>query len=490
MPWASASDKAVAGKWSALAGADITAIDTWVREVYPRMVDPDDAGFAAQWVEAVSTARARAAAINDDNGWRLVLRTLVRSARDGHVGIQLGAGEQPLRWAGLALERRGSRWLARQPAGSPAGSDARVPDGAELLSCDGEPAAQALRRRLDLFAADWNVGAQQAMNAWRLFVDIDNPWVPAPRRCRFAHEGKRMTFDLRWSDVDAATVSTAVEPFRRLRWQVDRVDLVHADDGAVWLTLGNLSDHAALVRLRGQVSAQRQRLLDAPYLVWDLRGNGGGDASLFADLARALWGEGLAIDPPLAMPKRWRASATILAEIERLRAANLDPTTGNPNIVAAADALIAPMRQALGDSVALIADPGAVAPSTVIPSDAAAAGRRSHKLPARQPVYVLTDGGCFSSCVDSLVAMRRLGAIQVGDASGRQTRYGEVWFQRALPSGRGSMMLPIAIHPVADDALGGDEPDLPWLGAAEDDAGLRALIAADARRRRHDRQSP
>ncbi len=479
----SASAVPPAEDWPALAGADIDAIDTWVRAVYPRMVDPDDPGFAAQWADAVATARGRVADIDDDSGWRLVLRALVRSARDGHVGVQLDAGAQPLRWAGLALERRGPRWLARQPAGSPAGSDARVPDGAELLSCDGEPATQALRRRLDLFAADWNIRAQQAMNAWRLFVDSDNPWVPAPRRCRFEHDGQRTTLDLRWTEVDAATVSTAVEPFRRLRWQADRVDLAHADDGAAWLTLGNLSNHAALVRLRTQVSAQRQRLLAAPYLVWDLRGNGGGDASLFAGLARALWGEDLAIDPPVAMPKRWRASATILAEVERLRAANLDPATGNPNIVAAADALITPMRQALADGVDLIVDPGAVSP-------AVDAGDAPARLPAGQPVYVLTDGGCFSSCVDSLVALRRLGAIQVGDASSRQTKYGEVWFQRALPSGRGSMMLPIAIHPVAGDALGGGEPDLPWLGVAEDDAGLRAMIAADARRRRHDRQLP
>ncbi len=474
--------------WPARAGADIAAIDTWVREVYPRMVDPDEPGFAAQWADAVATAQTRAADIVDDNGWRLVLRTLVRSARDGHVGLQLDAGTQPLRWAGLALERRGSRWLVRQPAGSPAGSDARIADGAELLSCDGEPAAQALRRRLDLFATDWSVGAQQAMHGWRLFVDIGNPWAPAPRQCRFEHAGEITTIDLRWTAVDAESVSAAVEPFRRLHSQGDRVDLAYAEDGAGWLTIGNLSDHAALTRLRAEVAAQRQRLLDAPYLVWDLRGNGGGDASLLSDLARVLWGEHLAIDPPTAMPKRWRASATILAEVERLRAANLDAATGNPNLVAAADALIAPMRQALAAGVDLIVDPGAI-PASIDSSPRAGVDSEPGKLPARQPVYVLTDGGCFSSCVDSLVALRRLGAIQVGDASGRQTKYGEVWFQRALPSGRGSMMLPIAIHPVGDDALGGNEPDLPWLGAAEDAAGLRALIAADAQRRRNARSS-
>jgi hypothetical protein len=77
-----------------------------------------------------------------------------------------------------------------------------------------------------------------------------------------------------------------------------------------------------------------------------------------------------------------------------------------------------------------------------------------------------------------------MGAIHVGDPTGVHTYYGEAMFQRALPSGLGKLMLAVAINAYPAGELGGETPELPWDGAAADEAGLRAMIAADAARRR------
>ena len=48
---------------------------------------------------------------------------------------------------------------------------------------------------------------------------------------------------------------------------------------------------------------------------------------------------------------------------------------------------------------------------------------------------------------------------------------------------RGEVMLPIAIFGDYPEERGGTPPDLPWMGSARDEAGIRQLIASAARQR-------
>ena len=463
--------------WPARTLADVAAIDEWVRGAYPGMVDPDNPGFAPRWTQAAEAARSRATQVADAGGWRATVFALAHAARDAHVALAETAPPPTRRWAGIALERRGDAYVARRPAEGTPGVDARVDDGAVLVSCDGEPADAALRRRVHGWISDWEIPAFRSMYASSVFVDRGNPFAPTPIRCVFDHQGERREIELQWTEVDAKALSAALAPFRRVRRQVDRVELAFADDGAAWVVLGNLWDHAANTALTATLGERREDVLAAPYLVFDLRGNGGGDSSLADAHARALWGRfSLVPGREPAGPKRWRASPLVIETLQQMRDAVAASDNPNPNLVAAADRLLPLLRDA-------------VAEGEPLPRQSWWEGRlprwfeRDPPAHAR-PVYVLTDGGCFSSCILASYMLQRMGAVQVGDPTGVHTMYGEAWFQRPLPSGLATLTLPVSINAYPAGELGGEAPDLPWTGAADDEAGLRAMIAADARGRR------
>lgn len=461
--------------------ADVEAIDAWVRGAYAGAVDPDDRAFGPVWQAAVTLARERAATVRDADGGRFVLRALVHAARDGHVILRERAPPAAASWAGLALERRGTRYLARRPADAPADVDTRIADGAVLLGCDGQPADAVLAARLDLFETDWRIQANRSRHASRLFLDTGNPYVARPQRCRFEAADGVHEIALTWTPVDRTAWAAAVRPFERIKRQADRIALDHGADRSAWITLGNLHDYRALSALTAQVARERSRIEAAPYLVFDLRGNGGGDSSLADALARALWGAESSIAlPEPARPKRWRASPLTLEAVAQVRAEVAALADPNPGLLRMADGLLDVLGAAIDAGIDLVVDPDAQRLPERPPS-----AQPARRAPAsRQPVYVLTDGGCFSSCIIATYLLKRQGARQAGDPTGVHTIYGEVWFSRRLPNLDADLIVPLAINTNPPDQLGGDPPELPWTGAAEDEAGLRAMIAADAASRR------
>jgi hypothetical protein len=92
-------------------------------------------------------------------------------------------------------------------------------------------------------------------------------------------------------------------------------------------------------------------------------------------------------------------------------------------------------------------------------------------------VFVVTDAGCFSSCVVVMNTLKRMGAIQVGEASGQNEVYGESVGPFDLPSGLGWYRVPASIIRQPRSSLGGLPPDVRWPGAMDDDEGLRAWIS-------------
>lgn len=127
-----------------------------------------------------------------------------------------------------------------------------------------------------------------------------------------------------------------------------------------------------------------------------------------------------------------------------------------------------PLRAAVAERRRLVRDPYATAPASAAPSTTVA--------PKFPRLFVLTDGDCFSSCILFVNRVRALGGLQVGDPTNRNEPYGENWFERALPSGLGSIGLPLAIDRTPDELRGGRTPDLGWDGDMSDQRGIEKFI--------------
>lgn len=472
--------------FASITSRDIDAIDAWVRAFYPAVVDPWHEGFEARWSTAVADAKARASQVEDGTGWTMTMEALVNSLRDGHVYVNPSdslpkSGRAP-QWPGYVVERLGDSYVLH------AHGDAASLDGARLRSCDGIPIEQFAEATLDLYRGDWTIEAERRRVAPLLLLDTGNPFVQRAKTCEVDLAGTTATWHLAWTELPRERVSELVSPYQGIkRDQRARVDLAFADDGAAWITLGNLTDEAAYQALDDVLRKSLRKVRRAPYVVWDVRGNGGGNSAMGFAVMATVWGE-----PPVQRPqlraKQWRSSPEVVALMREARA--VAAKHDRPGLVQFVDAILPQLEAAASSGAALHAEvmpgdapvDGATAVGSTERGDAGRPERRESKKRSkiRGPVFVLTDGGCFSSCIMVVTALRDMGAQQVGLSTGRNTIYGESWFNRDLPSGFGALTLPIAIFGENPELLGGGPPDLRWTGSPTDEDGLRAFVAEAA----------
>jgi hypothetical protein len=458
--------------WRARTLADIVAIDRAVREVHPGMADPGSPALPAAWAENVRTARLRAEDVTSRAGWAGTLRILVNGLRDSHAVVRIAPQRPapPLWWTGYAVEHIAGRWFLR-PVEAP---DA-PPGELRLLRCGGRPIDAVAASQLDLVVTDWQVPANRSIAGARLLVDAGNPFMSRIAECTVLVGGREeRSIAFAWRQTDAAALSAALAPFQRRRTGATRFALDWQADGSAWLSIPSFNDSQGNAALREAVLSARSRVRRAPYIVLDVRGNSGGNSQLGTSLSAALWGEGSVIpEPAPSRPKRWRASRQLVEAMRAMRSAQ----SGNPELVAFIDSALPAIEGGLGRGEALVVDPAASA-------DAVRRARRRPGAARTGPVFVLTDGGCASSCILFVNEVRRMGARQLGDPTDRNTIYGEQWVRTPLPSGEAELFLPSAVYGWAESELGGGPPDIQWTGTATDEAGLRAFVAAQARRRR------
>lgn len=98
-------------------------------------------------------------------------------------------------------------------------------------------------------------------------------------------------------------------------------------------------------------------------------------------------------------------------------------------------------------------------------------------------VYVLTDNGCASACLDAVDFFTSMGAMTVGQETSADSVYMELR-DVALPSGRVEAYVPMKVY--RGRARGNNESVVPaheWTGDMGDTAGIEAwLTAIDAGR--------
>jgi hypothetical protein len=469
---ASEPDTAV-GAWSSLAAADVSAFCSDVRGVHPGMVDPLSPRFASQVDRACELAAERSRRAGSFLDWMEIMQSLVTSFRDGHTGITFTVLPTQLRWPGFLIDGQGGRWVVRRPPTSPV-ADSGPPEGAELVGCDGQPAERFLERQLDQKTVDWSKEPERIRQAFRAFTTyrLDGP-APA-RRCQFRWNGRIVDDSLEWRSISSVAMQPLLAPYLRRGATSRPIAVGFAADRHAWVQLGNFKEETALKALETELLAGQDRFRSAPFVVFDLRGNGGGNSTWGGRFASILWGadavEGRRLAEQSSNPadhgKYWRRSKAAAA---KMHAAAAEYAAEGPDF-----ADIAKYWRELGDTIAAAKDDGLYQDECCRPKP------RPAVVPRPQyagKVFVVTDAGCFSSCVVVMNTLKRMGAIQVGEASGQNEVYGESVGPFSLPSGLGWYRVPASIIRQPRSSLGGLPPDIPWPGAMDDDQGLRAWVS-------------
>ena len=453
--------------WSTMAEADLAAAYDLLTKTHPGAVtETGDTAFLHALAAGREEASKLAAQARNFGSYRAALQRFAAEFDDAHISTSSNL-PLPQRWPGFIVADRGKAWevIARADQTAP-------PVGSRLVSCDGETPLQLAERRLAPFIADWSVRTQRLRASTGLLLNSDNPVHPALTSCTFTGSaGEAIQHRLTWRSLgqgEWGKQMAGVMPMAPEDLYVRPFDKGH------WVRLGTLSGKA--YPLIQQIEAQQSAIRAAPYVVVDLRSNGGGASAVTDKLARVIYGAGAVHRAQLEGASGgndmvWRASPGALeyAEGTLKRVAGLG-TPDDPGVLG-----LQAQRDALAKALA------AGTPMARGPIDLHVSGRPPRDVVKKPPrVIVITDRYCFSSCLTGVHLFRELGAVHVGEETNANTHYSNM-VTVELPSGLSTFSTLQAYMAALPRQLGPFAPAVPLpINLADDEAlqqSVRQLLA-------------
>lgn len=458
--------------WSAILRMDAHAMHDDIAANHPGPVDPKNPGFAPANEQGLALALKRAQTTHDYAGYWYAMSAYAASFDDGHLRFSIAKGANPppvsLRWPGFltGFDHDGTqRVIARQ-------DQAPLPLGARLVACDGIPADRLARENVGTFVGRWSLYATRVWAGQLLFVDQQNPWIKRPEHCQFEVRGQAKSITLDWkpiSDDDLATRRN--QAWTRAR---DPIGMRVLSDGTVWLTLSDFDGDPngpaskALLPLIAELKKNRAMLVRAPAVVLDVRGNNGGSSDWSQQIAQVIWGKHRVDRVEVSSDSvDWRASTDNISTLQALADKERSSANRSQDVLRWAESVVAGMKKALAAGKVFFhtssADDERPAPT---PDIAQPQGK----------IFMVTDAGCSSACLDAADLWLALGAIQVGEETSADTLYMDIR-QDTLPSGIGHLAVAMKVY--RDRPRGNNVPLHPTFvfpGAVSDTKALEKWI--------------
>lgn len=461
----------------ALARRELAAMHQTLLDAHPGAIDDENPAYRARIDSNHAAALARLREVRDEHDAMGLADWYAASFHDIHLhhGNDVRVGD-PTIVDGWAVARADDGRV-RVNAVLPDWPVALPPVGAELLACDG----RSPERLVDDDVLPYLPPIQPSQrDAWALPA-LARPAMSSLQAasCRFRlPDGQERELAQRWRPVGDAGLEA-------LLWShLPHSDLPRVDDfeslpdGTLWIRAADFQlDAAGEAHLVGML-ARLEKLPPPRRIVFDARGNRGGSSETGERIFDAATG-GLVydqdgVDQLPRMQAWWRVSAQAIDA----RVAFIDPlemARGRDDpLMQAERAREAGMREALarGERWFLQGDG--------YPALTPAELRRRHAHLARfaGPVALVTDGNCYSACLDFADRVRSVpGALHLGETTGFDSVYLDIGVAR-LPSGNG-LVLPLKVW--RHRPRGNDQswvPQVPLKVTGVGDATVRAQVLA------------
>jgi hypothetical protein len=456
-------------RWGEITRTDVEAAYKLLRDNHPAgAAELHDIAFQERLDSARALALERARTVESYQGYAAVLAGFATGMGDKHIWSRPTLLVNLPRWAGIIPGKRGNAWIVSDT------DDARATlRGATLISCDGEEIDAMARKTLGGFRADWNVGAQQMQSAPWLLIDEGNPFIKRPTACLFVRDGQRQTLKLEWMRIKRESLLPRLQAAiggGAAGFGVRRVGRGY------WIALQSLKDErtAGVVK---EVEDQKDALRAAPFVVLDLRGNGGGSSLFGRQIANSLFGPDFVqarLDSDSGSGcggPAWRVSEGNLHNLEFLL--HSDEVHMPPEAKALGEKQLLNMRMALAHHKTFSGEINC--PEAL-----------DRLVPAVEPpslmharFLLLTDSLCFSSCLLVTEDFLNLDAFHIGQTTDAASHYLEVR-EEYLPSGYSLFSTLQAIDAGSPYQIGPFEPDLVYDGDIADTHALEAWVISIA----------
>ena len=453
--------------WALLTQRDLQTIHDTLAANHPGPVDPQSDLYKRRLEEGFQVAKTQAAAARNYSDYTRALRRYVNGFRDGHIGARFLLVSQRPSWPGFLVGRDADgkvRVLA-------AAADSNVPKGAELLACDGMTTEQMMKERLDPYYWNADIPHERWDSLPRLLQFDAGDTKGRMVSCTFAIDGVTKSIELQWASASRETIAGYVQ---QMQPPAPTLGL-HQRQGIWFVSLPSFNyfgpGAAGINALISDITA-RAAELRAGTVVFDMRGNGGGNSAWGEKVASAFWGERAVahVVDSFDWTVDWRVSPDNIAHLNSIveRTERDGLTEAAQSWAQARDAVVAAQKK--GQSLVRVAEPPKS--STGEAPESLVTGR----------VFLLTDGACASACLDFTDVVRRLPQVT---HVGLPTSADAVYIDNAetiLPSGLAVLSYSLKVYRNRVRANNQwYEPRVRWPGGVMSDAAITAWIAQMAR---------
>jgi hypothetical protein len=406
------------------------------------------------------TGLPEADAVRSEQDYLRLMMRFIAGFGDPHTGIDLHLAVRG--WTGVALDKVNGEY--RVLWSEPNWPNPLPPAGSLALACDDvwtgtwlQLQVAPLTNRSPEYASSSGTLAQYVM------FDMGLGWTPS--QCVFAlPDGSRKRYALPLRSVPGEVAQARLDAIRpRYRAAAKPVGITSLAPGKRWVGMPDFSgarSGAAYEALYPQLAA----LPKSGWIIFDLRGNGGGDSSWGNRALAALYGAPYA-DRLGAAGGASKYQIADAATVELLKRYIASPDfasskAGNQSDLAKIEAAMrAGQKMALMDG-----KPGAAADPVLAPR------------PHGPRIAAVIDRNCFSSCMNFLQQLRAAGdTVVLGEATIGYSPFGEI-NRHALPSGRGALTIPSALFETATATREPFVPDYPFAGSLTDEEALQKWV--------------
>ncbi|HEY0112791.1 MAG TPA: S41 family peptidase [Allosphingosinicella sp.] len=419
--------------WRRIAQGDIAAAYDIYLSSHPGVVDPTNPSFPAQLKRARDKAMAFANQVEDEAGYRRALAVFSAEMQDGHAQLwPVGkAAAATLEWPGFVSAWRGDRLFVHRSEGS------AIPRGSVIHSCDGRNAKALLNK----YEFSWRGRPAEAGQWWshgtHLFLREPSKYLRPIKSCRFrTPSGRIVSKKLQWTPAPPEAASWAAVA---MEGEPSTIGFSEPRPGLFLISMPTFSpDKAgteAYTALFAAVDEHRERITTARAVVIDLRHNKGGSSSYSRKLATQLWGK----------PSVDAAAGNLFKDVEIWWRASPDNARRHRNVAASLRRSNLEDRAVATDRMAEKIE-GALARKETFHVDSLKKAEVPVPPPLPlPPVYVITDGSCFSACLDAVDIFKRFSNVKlIGAPTSADSPYMETVGEK-LPSGRAQAAIPTKI---------------------------------------------
>lgn len=458
--------------WPQMTQVDLDFIHNTLQDNHPGAIDKQSPAFR-QWMEsgyaAASASAEKAASLPDLK--RIVARYIAGFA-DGHLVVGFNQQANRVKWPGIVMSRVGKRYVVtglskNWPTPLPA-------KDAELVSCDGRTPDTIMNE--DILPGLFNLTTLDSVkNKHMVHFFQDHDTLPHQfARCVFSQAGERKQFELKWMQIWHGDFEQHWEAANPRPAKLSSITQVGPKSW--WVHLPNFNpDREAEAELK-KIIADMPSLRAADLVVFDLRGNNGGNSQWADDVIAGLYGKPF-LDQRKALQDskgytEWRVSAANLKHIDEITANQARQFGAQSQVAQIFRSLATRMRAALRTGQPFVRQSEGAAPAIAATAPPALSSARA---------ILVTDSKCASSCLNGADAVLSLpGARHFGHTTGADTVFMDVRMVD-LPSKLGILVFGQKV-----DRLGLRGNNQPWVpslqyeGQIGDTEKLRAWVLKNA----------